>query len=303
MPMTMPTDARRQPPGRRWRGRAALAVALCLGAAAPGAWAQKQLLIQLQRDVALLHEDLRTMRESNAEQVAGLESALRDTADRQAQLLAAQGEIEGQLARLEESLGEPARSTAAQVSSLTEQFAALRAAVQEIGDVVDSVHDDARDIKTHLTNLQPAAPENEEGAEVDISAVQASEAIFEGGLTDYLRGEIQAARAQFLDLLALYPTNAKAAEAQFYLAETYYADADYEEAIEQYERVYERHPLSSLAPDSLYKQGMAYEKLRDREAALKVYELLLRRFPDSSVAALARSQLNSLHSSKPSPGL
>ncbi len=301
--MKMPTDSRRQSAGRSWSGGAALAVALCLSGAAPDAVAQKQLLIQLQRDVALLHEELRAMRESSLAQVAGLEAALRESADRQAQLLEAQGEIEGKLAGLEEALGEPARSTAAQVSSLTDQFAALRATVQEIGDVVDFIHDDARDLKTHLASLQPAVPEGEDGVEVDVSAVQASEAIFEGGLTDYLRGEIQAARAQFLDLLALYPTHAKAAEAQFYLAETYYADADYEESIEQYEQVYERHPLSSLAPDSLYKQGMSYEKLRDREAAMEVYELLLRRFPDSSVAALTRSQLNSLHSSKPSPGL
>ena len=274
---------------------------LCAGAVVPTASGQKQLILQLQRDLALMHDELRQTREVTASQLAALEARLQESAEKQDRLLAVQGDLERRLRSLDSALTDPVRSTSAQVSSLTEQFSALRAAVEEIGSTVDRIHDDARDIKTHLTTA-PISMDGEEGAETDISAVNASEAIFEGGLTDYLRGEIKDARGQFLDSLALYPTHPRAAEAQFYLAETYYADADYEEAIRQYEQVYERHPLSSLAPDSLYKQGMAYEQLRDRDAAIKLYEQLMRRFPESNVSGLARSQLNSLESSKPSPG-
>ncbi len=274
---------------------------LCAGAVVPTASGQKQLILQLQRDLALMHDELRQTREVTASQLAALEARLQESAEKQDRLLAVQGDLERRLRSLDSALTDPVRSTSAQVSSLTEQFSALRAAVEEIGSTVDRIHDDARDIKTHLTTA-PISMDGEEGAETDISAVNASEAIFEGGLTDYLRGEIKDARGQFLDYLALYPTHPRAAEAQFYLAETYYADADYEEAIRQYEQVYERHPLSSLAPDSLYKQGMAYEQLRDRDAAIKLYEQLMRRFPESNVSGLARSQLNSLESSKPSPG-
>ena len=281
-----------------------LALALaCSAALAPAAFGQKRELIQLQRDMALLQDALRQMEEKSSDRLVGLEALLRQLAEQQDKLSAGQAVIERSVAALDDALTEPQRVTGAKVDSLTEQFSDLRATVEEVGVVTDRIQADVRDVKTHLTTL-PVPMGGEEGAEGGEAGMNASEAIFEGGLSDYLRGNIEIARGQFMDILALYPTHAKAGDAQYYLAETYYSVADYEEAARQFEQVYKRYPLNPMAPDSLYKLGMALSKLRGRdEDAIKAFESVLERFPDSKVAPLARPELHSLRNKKPSPGL
>ena len=279
------------------------AIAVLCGALIPVAHGQRKEFIQIQRDMALLQDTLRQYERASSERLAGLEALIKQSGEKQDKLSAGQAVIERNLAALDDALTEPQRSTTAKVDSLTEQFGALRATVEEMGAAVERLQADVRDIKTHLTTLPPPL-EGEEGVEGEASAVQASEAIFEGGLGDYLRGNLDNARGQFMDYLALYPTHSKAGEAQYYLAETYYSAADYQEAARQFDQVYKRYPLSPAAPDSLYKMGVSLKNLRTRnDEAERAFESVIERFPDSNAARLAVPELNSLRNTKPSPGL
>ena len=276
-----------------------LALALLAGALlTPGAWAQKKELLQLQRDMALLQDTLRSLEQGTSERMTELETLLKLSHEKQDKLVAGQAVIERNLA----ALSEPQRSTSAKVDSLTTQFSGLRDTVEEMGVDLERLQADVRDIKTHLTTLPPPL-EGEEGAAPDAGGVNASEAIFEGGLSDYNRGNIDTARGQFQDYLALYPTQAKAGDAQYYLAETFYSAADYEEASRQFAAVYKRYPLSSVAPDAEYKRGLSLLKLGESDDAIEAFEAVIQRFPESSASNLARAELNALQNTKPSPGL
>ncbi len=278
----------------------ALAFFLC-SILPPSGFAQRKELVQLQRDMALLQDTVRQMQQETAERLVALEALVKQGTDKQDKLAAGQAVIERSVAALDDALTEPQRTTAAKVDSLTDQFSSLRASVEEMGVAVEDLQSDVRDIKTHLTML-PAPTEGEEGTEA--AGVGGSDAVFEGAMNDYLRGNIDVARAQFMDYLALYPTHGKAGEAQFYLAETYYSAADYEEAARQFDQVYKRYPLSKSVPDSFYKKGLSLTRLRGREdEAIKALESVLDKFPDSDVAPHARAELNSLKNAKPSPGL
>ena len=262
---------------------------------------QRQM-IQLQRDMALVQDELRQFDAKLSDRLAGLEALLGQNTDKQDKLAAGLTVIERALSSLDSALTEPQRTTTAKVDSLTEQFSGLRAMVEEMGASLERLQGDVRDIKTYLTTLPPPT-EGEEGSESDVADVNASEAIFEGALADYTRGNVDSARDLFLDYLALYPTHARAAEAQQFLAETYFAAAEYEEAAEQFSEVYKRYPLSNQAPDALYRQGMSLLELRKLDEAVEVFESVIERFPDTSAAGLARGELNRLLNTKPSPGL
>lgn len=282
----------------------ALAIgALCATTLVSTASGQRKDIIQLQRDMALLQDSLRQSARDNSERLAGLEALIKQSLEKQDKLTAGQVVIERSLASLDDALTEPQRSTSAKVDSLTDQFVVLRATVEEMGAAVERVQADVGDIKTHLTTLPPPL-EGEEGEGEQASAVEAGDAIFQGGMSDFLRGNLENARGQFQDYLTLYSTHAKAGEAQYYLAETYYSSADYEEAARQFDQVYKRFPLSPAAPDSLYKMGLSLVKLRTRDdEAKKAFASLIERFPDSNAARLGRAELNGLNNSKPSPGL
>ena len=263
---------------------------------------QKQQIIQLQRDMALVQDSVRQFDTKISDRLAGVEALLRQATDKQDKHAAGLTVIERALSSLDDALTEPQRATTAKVDSLAEQFSGLRAMVEEMGASIERINGDLRDIKTHLTTLPPPG-EDEEGTESDVAEVNASEAIFEGGVADYTRGNIESARDLFLDYLALYPTHARAAEAQQFLAETYFAAAEYEEAVKQFGEVYEKYPLSKQAPDALYRQGMCLLELRSLDEAVEVFESVIDRFPGTTAAELARGELNRLLNTKPSPGL
>ncbi len=278
------------------------AVILCSTVLVPGMVGQRKELIQLLRDVALLQESLRQSEQANSERMAALEALLSQNTDKQDKLSAGQAVLERNIATLDEALTEPLRATGAKVDSLNSQFSDLRATVEEAALAIERMTLDTKDIKTHLSTLPPPGV-GEDGAGNTEAAINASDAIFEGGMADYLRGNIDSARGQFMDYLALYPTHSKAGESQYYLAETYYSASDYEEAVRQFEQVYERYPLSARTPDALLKLGMCRDKLRDKDAAIKSFEDVIKRFPDNTAAQHARSELNRLLNAKPAPGL
>ncbi len=275
--------------------------ALSIAVLAPQAAGQKRELLQLQREVSLLQETLRVRDQAMVERLVGLEALLSQTSDKLDRLSAGQAVIEHNLSTLDGRLSAPTMATSAKLDALATQVSGLRAVIEEILPAIDRLSGDARDIKTHLSQLPP--PSGDLTGDGSETAINASEAIFEGGLQDYMRGNIENARGQFMDYLALYPNNQRAGEAQYYLAETYYSAAEYDEAVRQFDQVYKRYPLSPMAPDALYKQGMAYMKLRKRDAAQQAFEDVIKRFPDKPVAQHARAELNGLLNAKPTPGL
>ena len=276
------------------------ATVLCATLFVPNATPQGKEHREILRRIGILEDQLRRQEQAASERMAALEALLRQSTEKQDKLSTGQTVLERKLSELDSELTEPLRATGAKVDSLADQFSNLRGSVEEINLSSERIALDVKDIKTHLAELPPpmVGAEGEGDSESDINT---SEAIFEGGMDDYMRGNIDTARGQFMDYLALYPSHAKAGDAQYYLAETYYSAADYEEAARQFEQVFRRHPLNPLAPDALYKQGMAYLKMRDRDAAKKAFEDVIKRFPDKSVAQHARGELNGLLNAKPSP--
>ncbi len=263
---------------------------------------QKQQMVQLQRDMALLQDSVRQLETKISDRLTALEALLSQNTDKQDKLSSGLTVIERGISALDNALTEPQRATTAKVDSLTGQFSGLRAMVEEMGAVLERLQGDVRDVKTHLTTLPPPAY-GEEGAETEVAEVNASEAIWEAGMASYNRGNIEEARTLFLDYTALYPTHARAAEVQYFLAETYFAAADYEEAATQFGEVYKKYPLSSQSPDAEYRRGSALLELRKLDDAVDVFQAVIDRFPNTSAAGLARGELNRLLNSKPSPGL
>ena len=282
------------------------AAAIFLAVSTPTATAQKKELIQLQRDMALLQDSMRQLDRQNAERYAGLEALLKQNLEKQDKLNAALVVIERNVSKQGDSLIGPMNSTSAKVDSLADQFVGLRTAVEETNAMLARIQQEVDDIKTHLTTLPPPSfDEGEEGAGgavTDGGSVSASEAIYEGGMSDYLRNNLEIARDQFRDYIALYPKHSKAAEAQYFIGQTYYSDAKYEEAAENFDLVVKKYPAGELVlADALYKKGMALMNLSRGDQAAIAFQAVLDRFPNSSIAPNAQAQLDNLGQSKPSP--
>lgn len=278
------------------------AAALALAAGPVRAQNTKEMILQVQRDLALTQEALRQVDRSNSEKIAGLEALLKQNLEAVTRLNQAVAVIERAVNKQSDAILPPVNRTAAKADALADQFAGLRDAVEESNAMITKLQREVDDIKTHLTTLPPpgAAGPDEGGVGDDTG-----DALFTGAFTDYNRGDYSLAKAQFVDFLRYYGDSARAIEAQYYLGAIAYNEQDYELAVNEFDLVLERYPSGSFTAEAQYKKAMALEKLGRAQDAEMELRSLLDRFPNSTVADNARGMLERLSSSasneKPSP--
>lgn len=285
---------------------AALAALVFVLGSAPRATAQKKEMVQLQRDMAILQDAMRQLDRKNSERLAGLEALLKQNLEKQDKINAGLAVIERNISAQGDSLIGPMNTTSAKVDSLADQFVGLRTAVEETNAMLTRLQQEVDDIKTHLTTLPPPSfGEGEEGegsGAIDGGGLSAGDAIFEGGMSDYLRGNLEIARDQFKDYLALYPEHSRAPDAQYFLAQTFYAEANYSDAARAFDLVLEKYPVVAVSSEAQYKKGLSLLNQGQKDAAAREFQAVLDRFPNSSIAPNAAAELARIQGGKPSPG-
>ena len=104
-------------------------------------------------------------------------------------------------------------------------------------------------------------------------------ALFYKGHSLQARGERDAARAAFEELVADYPDQPQAPEAELLIGELYYETAEYERALAWYERVFGTYPDSKDAPEALYGAAWCQLELERIEPMRDLFLRLVREYP------------------------
>jgi tol-pal system protein YbgF len=103
----------------------------------------------------------------------------------------------------------------------------------------------------------------------------------------------EAGRA-FAQFLTGFPQSPLADNAQYWLAETQYVRGQYQAALAEFQKVPERYPQSAKLPDALLKVGYCQAELGNREASRTALQQVMRQFPDTTAARLASQRLERL---------
>lgn len=125
-------------------------------------------------------------------------------------------------------------------------------------------------------------------------SVNPEKAHFDRALQSFQQGQYEAARKDFQDFIAKYPSSDAAPTAVFWTGESYYAEKRYRDAISAYQQILDRYPKASRVPYALLKQGNAFEQLGNPTAARILYEKLLDQYPNSPQAQVAGKKLKEL---------
>ena len=251
------------------------------------------MLLQIQRDLALLQEALRQSERAQGERIVALDALLKQNLDQTTRLKSALDVIERAVNKQSDAILPPVTRTAAKVDALTDQFGGLRDAVEETNSMLTRLMQEVSDLKTHMTTLPPpgfGAP----SAEGEAPPQDSGDGLFTSGFTDYSRGNYDLAKAELTDFLRYYSASSRAPEAQYYLGAIAYEQGDYEGAIKEFNLVLERYPVGHITPDAQYKKAIALEKLGRSAAAALEYQALVGRFPNSSVSENARGAIERL---------
>jgi len=284
-----------------WRGLAPALLflpSLALGAS--------KEIVELQRDVALLQEQVRTLQRSQDEKLSAIQVLVQQALD-------AANKANTAVALLQNNLQQNAKDQqgkvvatvvdlGAKMDQVTTDVGALRESVADISSQVGKLQQQMIDVKNAVSTMQPAAPApgatgtsgtNPPGTASAAPPVSA-DTLYQNAMRDRSGGKDDLALQEFTDYLRYYGNTSFAPNAQFYIAEIYLRRDNLDDALRGFDMVLEKYPDNSKTPDALYMKGRTLVKMGKRTQGKQEYCELVKRFPAHDLAGRAKTEVRAL---------
>ena len=287
------------------RALSVLAV-LALPILAPAASREIQ---ELQRDVGMLQDQVRTLQKSQDDKMMALTEKLTalqvlaqqsvDAANRANTGVAViQNGSSQNLKDLENKVVAPVAGLSARVDQMSTDFRTLQQAVSDLTTLMGKLQAQITDLSNAVKVIQtPAAPPpassggGPPAAANDVPTEPASQ-LYADATRDRTSGKLDLALDEFSKYLRWYPDTSLAANAQYWIASIHYQQGDYDNALKEFDTVLEKYPekTNNKIPEALYYKGMSLVKLGRRTQGADEFMELLKRFPNHDLARQACSQ-------------
>lgn len=284
---------------------------------APAGSASKEI-IQLQKDVALLQQQVNGLQQTVVRENAVLKTLLEQSVD-------SVNRMGLTVKELEESVQVSMTENGGRVENLSTQVRALRDAFDEMGARFGRVSQQLAETQSVMqsvdarlasavpsqgqttppattTTPRDSAPRRRETSDTagkqpgrtPVSkgpSTPSADSLYNGSLRDFNSGNYDLAEQQFRDYLRYYRGTELAGNAQYYLGEIEYQRKRYQSAIENYDKVLQEFPNSFKSAASYLKKGYALLALNQRREAVAMLRLVIEKFPRWDEANLARGRL------------
>lgn len=288
-------------------------ILLLIPAACFGASKETQ---ELQRDVALMQEDIRTLQRSFDQQMAALRTLTQQAVDNSNRIATSVGVLSQSLPdQIKRDMG-GALTPIAGVSSRLDQVGSQ---VQQLADAMQALNNSVQGLKTQMNDLSnvvkaiqapaPPPPSTDPNALTSPGGPTATtappvpaEILYNNARRDKDGGKPDLALAEFRDFLKYYPTSDLAPNCQFYIGEIHFSRNEFEDAVKDFDAVLEQYPKGSKTPDAYFYKGVALVKMGRSRDARKEFTSVIQQFPRTEAADKARSQLKVLGFNPPAKG-
>ena len=269
---------------------------------APGA--SKEIL-ELQRDVAALQQQIKDLQRSQDEKLTTLIEAVRGANDAATRANMSVAAISSNLDKnLREQTDKVATPVIGLATRLTEMGGDLRTLQQAVGDLnatLGRMQAQMTDITNAIKVMQAPAPPppGNTGGGAPAGASDAppmpAEKLYNAARGDYQGGKYDLAIQEFADYLKYYGNTDLAPNAQFYIAMIHYGQKDYETAIKEFDTVLEKYRDNNKTAEAQLYKGRALVKLpgHKTDGAAEFMEVI-RRFPKTDEAVQACTERKAL---------
>jgi TolA-binding protein len=278
------------------------------------ALAASREIVELQRDVALLQEQVRTLQRSQDEKLSAIQVLAQqglDAATRANTAIALlQNNMQQSIRDQQKSVVDPVVGVGAKIDQMTSDFQALRESVADISSQMGKLQQQMLDINNAVRTMgsPAAAPPPGPGQGASLSGGGASfsgggtggappvpaETLYQNAMRDRSGGKDDLALQQFNDYLRYYGNTDLAPNAEFYVAEIHLKQAKLDDALQEFDMVLEKYPDNSKTADALYMKGRTLVQLGKRTQGKQEFCELAKRFPANDLAARARAQVKAL---------
>jgi tol-pal system protein YbgF len=257
-------------------------------------------IVELQRDVATLQDQVRALQSSTTEKLTALTVLVQQTLDASNNASKSVAVLDRTLNdRLKEqsaSVGQSVAVAGSKVDQVSTDFAGMRDAMNDVVSRMGKLEQKLVELNNTVRTIQapPAAP----GAPGTIGASGGPSippgTLYESAVRDRMTGKVDLALKEFNDYLQLYGDTDKAPDAQYYIGQIHFEQNDFENAVKDFDAVLERYASSSRTPDAMYMKGQTLLRMEQRTAGAKEFRDLISKYPNTDQAHKACDQLKGL---------
>jgi TolA-binding protein len=296
-------------------------IAVVFFALSPFAFGASKEIMELQRDVALLQDQVRNLQSTLDQKVAAIQALTQQTLDSvnrtNTTVAIMQNGFNDAMKQQQQSLTGPVANVGQKLDQMSEDFRAVRESVLDMNTRMGKLDAKIADLENLINTVRaPAAPPPASATPGDSNGNPAPGAAFSPGngaaggppqglqagtlytsaYSDQLAGKYDIAFQEFSDYLKYFSNTDLAPNAQYYLADIYYRKADYENALTAFDSVLEKFANNPKTPDARYMKAMCLMKLGKNDSAARefrdIYALYATSHPDT--AARAKAQLREM---------
>jgi tol-pal system protein YbgF len=281
-------------------------LALVLALAPAALFGANKEMVQLQRDVALLQEDVRTLQRTLVEQMASLRTLVEQTLSTASKsgtsVAVLESGIRDRMLEQQKSLTTPVINMGLKVDQMANDFGALRESISDLSERMNKMQTQIVDLNNTVKVLSapPAPPPgigettSTTGAPDSPPAGMSAKSLYDGALNDLGGGNLDLAMQSFQAYLQYYGKTDLAPNAQFYIGKIHYDRNQFEPALRAFDTVLEKYPDNNKTVDATYMKGMALLKSGQRNEAGREFLNVITKFPNSELAAKAKTQRKAL---------
>jgi TolA-binding protein len=296
-------------------------VVIAFFALSPFAFGASKEIMELQRDVALLQDQVRTLQSALDQKVAAVLTLTQQTLDSVNRTNTAVAVMENRfnetMKEQQQNLNGPVANVGQKLDQMSEDFRAVRESVLDMNTRMDKLDAKIADLENLINTVRaPAAapppatgtappgdansgfsPSNGAGAPVGgpPQGLQAG-TLYTSAYSDQLAGKYDIAFQEFSDYLKYFGKTDLAPNAQYYIADIDYRKADYSNALTAFDAVLEVFPENPKTADAHYMKAMCLMKLGRNDSAAREFRDVYTRYvsdhPD--IAAKAKAQLRDM---------
>jgi TolA-binding protein len=279
---------------------------LAIPASAPAASKEIQ---ELQRDIALLQQQLKDLQSSQDKNFAAVTELARqaiEAANRaNTGVAVVTSNMEKTLEALRTSTSAPLAGMNTRLTETGNEVRELHQAVADQGATLARMQQALNDIKDLAKAAQqPVAPPPQAApAASDTKPTMSGGDLYNSALSDMRGGKNDLAMQGFNDYLKWFGEEQYAPNAQFYIGMLHYGSKNYEQAVTDFDNVLEHYTRNNKTDDAMLYKGRALLMVSGRRTdGAATFKQLLRDSPKSDAAKSACEELKNLGMSCTAPG-
>jgi tol-pal system protein YbgF len=270
-------------------------------------------IVELQRDVAQLQDQVRALQSSfdtKMGTIAAQVQSLADSAGRANNSLATlQGAIQEQLRQQGKEVIAPVASVGSKIDEMATAFQQVQNSMADVTARMGKLEQQVMDLSNAVRTMNTTAPPpgsttggGNPGPTTSNVPPISGDMLYQNANRDRLGGKTDIALQEYQEYVKLYGDGPLAPAAQYWVGDLYFGQGDYDNALKAFDQVLERYPANNKTPDALLMKGKTLVKLDKRNAGAGEFRELVKRYPSSDAAVKARAQLKQMGlSASPSP--